>query len=160
MLLMASVTASMPAIAQTEVPIDTIAYVNQSGNTRIAYFNVPDYDTTRSAYGGKLRLYDVHIAKMFELTDYECRDNRDRTWSRINWRYEAGSGEINMGNFEISCQLASQIRGAYGLGRPEATNVIYYRARATVDVPVLNITGGKVATWMNYTRNFRPKFGE
>jgi hypothetical protein len=29
---------------------------------------VPDADTTASAYGGDLRLYDVHIAKMVEVT--------------------------------------------------------------------------------------------
>lgn len=34
---------------------------------------VPDQDTTVSAYGGELRRYDVHIAKMFEVTHFLCQ---------------------------------------------------------------------------------------
>ncbi|XGV94253.1 MAG: hypothetical protein ACAF41_00010 (plasmid) [Leptolyngbya sp. BL-A-14] len=34
---------------------------------------VPDNNTTRSAYGGRLRVYDVHIAKMFEVTYNLCQ---------------------------------------------------------------------------------------
>ena len=158
-LLVAGVAASLPAIAQTEVPITNITFIGMYDGVRIAQLIVPDRDTTRSAYGGRLRRYDVHIAKMFELTHYECQD-RDRNWSRVMWHYKAGGGDIDMGNFEISCSMAAGARNAYGLGKPEATPVTYYRARATVNVPILNITGGKVATWMNFTKNFRPEFGD
>ena len=34
--------------------------------------SVPDTDTTVSAYGGRLRLYDVHIAKLVEVTHNSC----------------------------------------------------------------------------------------
>lgn len=159
-LLVAGVAASSPpAIAQTEFPITNILFMGASSGISSAQFVVPDRDTTRSAYGGKLRRYDVHVAKMFELTDYECR-SRDRTWSRIIWRYKAGGGNIDMGAFDISCSMAAEIRNAYGLGKPEATPVTYYRARTTINVPILNITGGKVGTWINFTKNFRPEFGD
>lgn len=157
---MASIAGNAPAIAQTEFPITRIVYLGQDGNALSADFVVPDTDTTRSAYGGRLRRYDVHVAKMFELTNYECENARDRTWSRILWRYEAGGGDINMGMFDISCNRAAGAGHAYGFGKPEATRVTYYRATATVYAPILNITGNKISAWLNFTNNFRPEFGD
>ncbi|NEQ44726.1 MAG: hypothetical protein F6K00_14655 [Leptolyngbya sp. SIOISBB] len=36
---------------------------------------VPDQDTTRSAYGGILRRYDVHVAKMLEVSHHYCQQD-------------------------------------------------------------------------------------
>jgi hypothetical protein len=36
----------------------------------------PNRDTTQPAYGGKLRLYDVHLAKMFETSHFLCQQSR------------------------------------------------------------------------------------
>ncbi len=143
--------------AQTEVPISYIAFTSYSGNTRIARFVVPNSDTTVSAYGGQLRLYDVHVAKMFELTDYECQTT-DRNWSNIAWRYQAGGGDIEMGTFFITCDLAREMAISYGLGEPELTNVTYYRANTTISVPILNIVGDNVERWLTFTSTFRPEF--
>lgn len=159
-LLVTGMVASAPAIAQTEFPITSIVYIGQDGNAQTANFTVPDTDTTRSAYGGRLRRYDVHVAKMFELTNFECENTPDRTWSRILWSYKAGGGQIDMGMFDISCDRAAGAGHAYGFGKPEATKVYYYRVPATVYVPILNITDWKVSAWMNYTKNFRPEFGD
>ncbi len=121
---------------------------------------VPDTNTTASAYGGQLRVYDVHIAKMFEVTHNLCQTGR--VGGEIGWSYFAGNGSINMGNFRISCDLAANIATAYGLGTPEQT-VIYWSGGEgfpgrvqTFDVPIFNITGGKVNRWMNFAQNFRP----
>ncbi|NTW21494.1 MAG: hypothetical protein HGA42_18790 [Nostocales cyanobacterium W4_Combined_metabat2_030] len=123
-------------------------------------FVVPNSDTTQSAYGGNLRLYDVHLAKMFEITYFEC-NQPDRGMppnQRIFWRYEAGNGGINMGTFDISCRLANQIAREYGLGKTETTKITYYRARATQEIPILNITGDKIPSWIKFLQSFHPEF--
>ena len=143
--------------AQTLVPISWIAFnAGFDNNMMMAQFVVPDYKTTVPA-GGGLRLYDAHMAKMFELTHYECLDQQaDRDWNGIRWQYYAGNQDIDMGAFNISCNLARDIATAYGLGRSEVTPVTYYRADTTINVPKLNIVGGKVPTWLRFTQNFKP----
>lgn len=122
----------------------------------IAEMIVPDRKTTRPA-GGGLRRYDAHIAKMFELTSYECRDQRAyRNWNGIRWHYYAGNRDFDMGEFFISCKLARDIAKAYGLSSSEVTQVTYYRAEDSIDVPKLNIVGSKVPTWLKFTQNFKP----
>lgn len=122
----------------------------------MAQFVVPDRSTTTPA-GGGLRRYDAHMAKMFELTHYECLDQQaDRSWNGISWQYYAGNRDFDMGRFNISCNLARDIATAYGLGYSEATPVTYYRADTTINVPKLNIVGGKVPTWLRFTQNFKP----
>jgi len=119
---------------------------------------VPDRDTTRSAYGGKLRLYDVHIAKMFEVTYYDC-NNRG---SSRTWLYYAGNGQINMGEFFISCDLANRIVNRYGLGQPESTVIEYSQEEAGPPIPrnrsiqILDITGSKVDSWIDFVQGFKP----
>lgn len=120
---------------------------------------VPNTNTTKSAYGGRLRVYDVHIAKMFEVTHQMCATNRLSPGT--TWSYFAGNGSINMGEFRISCDLASNIAIAYGLGQPERTAIYYSWEEAggetrSENIPILSITGGKIDRWMNFTRNFKP----
>jgi hypothetical protein len=138
---------------RTEVPKTQVVFVEQDGEVRGADFAVPDGDITRSAFGGRLRRYDMHIAKMMEITDYECRQP-DRMWSRIVWQYHAGNAM--MGKVNISCDLARDTAVAYGFIRPETIPVTYYNSFAVVTVPVLNITGAKVEKWMSFTEGFRP----
>ena len=148
-------------IAQTALPIKSIVFLHANNGINVADFTVPDRDTTASAYGGQLRRYDVHIAKMFELTDFECRNRpSESNWNRIIWRYHANNGNTNMGAFDISCSQARDVTVAYGLGQPERTEVFYYRARATINVPILNITGSKVSAWLGFVQKFRPEFGD
>ena len=143
--------------AQTSFPISWITFIGGYGsNMVIAEFTVPDYKTTVPA-GGGLRRYDAHMAKMFELTHYECLDSQaDRNWNGISWQYYAGNRDIDMGTFNISCNLARDIATAYGLRSSEVTPVTYYRADTTINVPKLNIVGGKVPSWLRFTQNFKP----
>ena len=120
---------------------------------------IPNQNTTQSAYGGRLRLYDVHIAKMFEVTHFLCKQYPGM--SEQMWSYRAGGGSLNMGRFTISCNLASNIASAYGLGNPERTAIQRSmeeggRRMEVYQVPILNITGGKVSRWLNFTQGFRP----
>jgi serine/threonine-protein kinase len=76
-------TEVKPRLAQTEVPL-TIQAGGTEGTDGFALLSitVPNRDTTRSAYGGQLRFYDVHVAKMFEVTDFLCqRFGSDRSLS-------------------------------------------------------------------------------
>ena len=118
------------------------------GDEGYFFLMAQEEDTTLSAYGGRLRLYDVHIAKLFESTSYYCKNTSSSNIYR--WKYTA-AGQ-SMGEFHISCQLASDIVAAYGLGKPEETKSM---ARP-VYIPTLNITGGKIDKWMKFTQNFKP----
>jgi hypothetical protein len=118
------------------------------------FLRTPVADTTESFSGGTLRVYDVHIAKMVEITHYQCnntRSRRDRTWF-----YHAN--DINMGQFRISCDLAKDLAIAYGMDKAEPTAIFMAEIEepSTKLIPTLNITGGKVKTWMKFTQNFKP----
>lgn len=144
---------AVPAQASTALPM-TISTTEGTFSLM-----APDTNTTRPAYGGKLRVYDVHIAKMVEITHLMC--STGRLSPGTTWSYSAGNGSINMGNFKISCQLANDLAGAYGLGKPEQTPIYFSAEEAgggndTLSVPILSITGGKIDRWMNFTRNFKP----
>ncbi len=91
---------------------------------------------------------------MFEITHYEClQDNKPDV---IIWRYYTAGGQGKYGFFEITCQRAAQIVSTYGLGQTEPTEIIYYRARPTIDIPILDITGSKVEQWHNFVKTMRP----
>lgn len=119
---------------------------------------VPDHDTTVSAYGGKLRLYDVHLAKMFEVSHFLCQRHRVPGYE---WLYAAGNGRLSMGQFQISCQQAQQIATRYGLGAPERTPIERDTEGGPPEfdhyqIPILDITGTKVNPWLEFVQNFRP----
>jgi hypothetical protein len=130
--------------------------------------NVPDADTTASAYGGRLRLYDVHVAKMVEVTNYYCSRSPKASDSRPEsyyWSYSADRGRANMGSFKITCELAQSLATTYGLGKPESTTVRFevsseVMGSRTQRFPILNITGKKIDKWMNFTSNFKPWQGK
>ncbi|MBW4472283.1 MAG: hypothetical protein KME45_18045 [Stenomitos rutilans HA7619-LM2] len=133
---------------------------------------MPDQDTTISAYGGELRRYDIHVAKMFEVTHYLCQQNiARRTLKGFTWHYEAANGNVDMGRFIIACKLAREIVTAYGFSQTEQTAIrppLDENGRFTREsdrpimrlgkeaIPVLNITGSRIPTWINYVQKFRP----
>ncbi|HEY9811308.1 MAG TPA: hypothetical protein V6D13_18440 [Halomicronema sp.] len=140
--------------------------INAGGSERDGFvflsLTVPDKDTTKSAYGGQLRLYDVHIAKMFEVTHFLCRQfDSNSSFKGHEWLYRADNGKINMGRFQITCQLAADIANAYGLGKPERTSIGLDTEGGppqsrTGLIPTLDITGNKINQWLNFTERFQP----
>lgn len=143
-----------PNVSQnTAVPM-TITFVEE-----MAGITVPDRDTTRSAYGGELRLYDVHIAKMFEVTKHFC----DRGFrGGLQWNYRAGGGNINMGFFQVTCAEANSIANRFGLGESETTPIQFlgeegYRREETREIPILNIVGSKIPLWLDFVETFSPR---
>ena len=96
---------------------------------------------------------------MFETSQFLCQQSRGI--SGYEWVYLAGNGSIRMGNFRISCSLASETASTYGLGKPERTSI----ARDTeggppesdvYSIPTLTIAGSKVQQWINFVQNFKP----
>ncbi|MBW4489576.1 MAG: hypothetical protein KME12_17475 [Trichocoleus desertorum ATA4-8-CV12] len=149
----ASTTAS-----STVVPISSVRFLPaiQGGQAR-GIFIVPDRNTTRSAYGGDLRLYDVHLAKMFEVANLYCATS---DWQSVEWNYFAGNGDINMGRFVMGCNLVRDVVSAYGQGRKEQTLISFgygnNSAKETHNLPVLNITGDKIPKFINFAKRFQP----
>ena len=135
--------------------------------------DVPDADTTVSAYGGRLRLYDVHIAKMIEYTHYLCTCPRragsspQENCSSIKsyeWSYSADRRRTDMGDFTITCELAQSLVDTYGLGKPELTTINHEAmsiertltmGTTTIMIPILDIRGKEIGEWMNFTSNFK-----
>lgn len=158
-LLLVTALSATTAIALPSAQASTELPMSISMGEGMFNITVPDSNTTRSAYGGRLRVYDVHIAKMFEVTYQMCQSGQ--LGGSTLWTYAAGNGTIPMGNFTISCKLASDIAIAYGLGRPEYTVIErftegYGSETETRNVSILDITGGKVDRWMSFTRRFQP----
>jgi serine/threonine-protein kinase len=144
----------------TQVPL-SIRYggTEARGGFVLMQLTAPNRDTTQPAYGGKLRLYDVHLAKMFETSHFLCQ--QFRRVSGYEWVYSAGNGSIRMGNFRIPCSLASEIASTYGLGKPERTSIAKDTEGGPPEsdvysIPILDITGSKVQRWMNFVQNFKP----
>ncbi|MGB3534320.1 MAG: hypothetical protein WBA13_12490 [Microcoleaceae cyanobacterium] len=126
---------------------------------------VPNSDITQSAYGGELSLYDVHIAKMIEVTYDTCQQmkrERGMDAGSRTWFYQTENGSINIENLNISCSFAEQIVETYGLGKPEPTvvkNFVEFQGVNTETrlIPILDITGSKVPQWINFASGFKPR---
>lgn len=147
--------SSTQALASNTALPMTIVFDEGAGD-----ITVPDQDTSLSAYGGRLRRYDVHIAKMFEVTDFLCQQRL--VGGSIDWSYQAGGGNIDMGKFTISCRLASDVATAYGLGHPELTTIRFSQGEGesttrSYDIPIFDITSNKVPKWMNFVQGFKPR---
>lgn len=190
--------------AESSFPITELYWPNWEAEQpwQPMLFAVPDKDTTISADGGELRRYDVHIAKMFEVTHYLCQNKHKpnllnwlnekdvsvfkklkrldaslkgkRTDEGFSWNYEAANGNVFMGRFSISCDLAQTVVSAYGLGKAELTSINrWYWIRDTNQrwiadkfdkekyvIPRLNLIGNKVQKWMNFVQKFQPFFSD
>ncbi|MEG3843190.1 hypothetical protein [Microcoleus sp. herbarium14] len=153
------------ALARTELSITEIRWFNFSpeDSWQPIQFTVPDRNTAKSAGSRKLRLYDVHIAKMFEISHFLC--DRDRTAEGYDWSYEAENGNIEMGRFKISCNLARETAAAYGLSKPEITvirrnfNLKNGRPSVAVEkysIPTLNIAKNRVVQWKFFVQKIPP----
>lgn len=147
-----------PTLAGTAVPINRIDFAGAGGNFNQRYgtFVVPDSDTTVSAYGGKLTLYDVHIAKMIEVTQYRWCSPR-KGYKGVYFNYEADNGKVFMGQIYISCQLAARAFSEFGAGRAEQT-AIYDRGNGPerIRIPVLDLTGSKIGKFQTLVNSLKP----
>lgn len=144
--------------AETAVPITRISFAGAGGNfsQRYGTFVVPDKDTSVSAYGGALTRYDVHVAKMIEITHFQWCEQRPN-YQGVFYNYDADNGKVFMGKLYISCAVAKNAVNTFGVGRPEST-VIYDRDNAsTVSIPVLDLNGKKIPEFKQLVQSIRPQ---
>ncbi len=157
--LVATLAAITPAFAGTAVPINRIDFAGAGGDFKHRYgtFEVPDPDTSVSAYGGKLTRYDVHIAKMIEVAQYQWCLPREG-YEGVYFNYEADNGKVFMGKFYISCAMADRAFSEFGAGREEST-AIYHRGKGpeTVAIPVLDLNGPKIAKFQKLVDSLKPE---
>jgi hypothetical protein len=145
-------------IAGTSVPITRISFAGAGGDFSHRYgtFTVPDKDTSRSAYGGTLRRYDVHISKMIEIAHFQWCQTRT-PYQGVYYSYESGNGKVFMGQIYISCATAKNAINTFGVGRPEPT-IIFDRDRPnTINIPVLDLNGSKIAKFKRFVQSIQPQ---
>jgi hypothetical protein len=148
------------AWADTAVPINRIDFAGEGGDVSHRYgtFEVPDRDTSVPAYeNSRLRRYDVHIAKMIEVTHYYWCQQREN-YDGVSYSYSADNGNIFMGQIYISCPTAAQAYAVFGAGRAEAT-AIYHRGNGpeSVDIPVLDLNGEKITKFQALVDSIKPQ---
>lgn len=123
---------------------------------------VPNEDLSQSADGGELNFFDVHVAKMFEITHDDCqqmlRESGQDAGGRT-WFYIAENGNFEIGNVDIRCSLAAEVVETHGLGKAEpivVKNFVEFQGvhSETRYIPVLDITGSKVSQWKAFVENF------
>ena len=124
---------------------------------------IPDRDTTNiTQSGSRLRNYDRHVARLFEITYGQCQQNSALTG--MNWIYDAANGNVNMGQFRIRCQTAREVVSGYGVSQVGMKQRAIYESfsggvkEAIEDILPLNIVGRKSDRWLNYVQTIRPIF--
>nr|WP_290228182.1 hypothetical protein [Trichocoleus desertorum] len=163
---LASLTASPPpAIARDQVPINSIIIsgVDSSG-TAFANLSVPNRSNDRAFFDSELSLYDLHIAKMYEVTAALCQRRLTFPFNQsiqvFQWSYSANS--IPIGQLQISCREAEDVANTYGRGFLSESTVIRRPLSAdsspsaeTFQIPTLNLTGYQAPLWKSFTRRLR-----
>jgi hypothetical protein len=157
-----------PAYARPAFPISEISFSERTdlgdGDVYLnAKLTVPDQNTTRSVVGN-LRRYDLHIAKMFEVTDYQCRNWQNSPIpyegeKGIAWVYSAGGGDKWIGIFTIDCDKARNVMNSFAPGKLENTKISYYKAKHSKNVPSLALTTSQkeIARWVEFVKSVPPQ---
>lgn len=163
---LASLSISVPsAIAREPIAINSIVISGVDGNgTAFASFSVPDRNNDRAFFNSELSLYDVHIAKMYEVTNALC-DRRltfpfNQPLQVFQWSYSANS--IPIGQLQISCREAEDVMNTYGRAFLSESTVIRRPlspdtppTSEILQIPTLNLTGYQVPLWQRFTRRLR-----
>ncbi|MGL5065325.1 MAG: hypothetical protein ACRC62_35590, partial [Microcoleus sp.] len=153
------------ALGRVQVSISEIRWLNypSQDNWQSIELLVPERNNIPVAKGVKLYLYHLHLAKMFEISHFLCQ--RDRTAAGYNWSYQVANGNIEIGRYKISCNLARETAKTYGLGKPQITvirrNFDRSKGRPAVvfekySIPTLNVTKKRFLQWSNFADKFMP----
>jgi serine/threonine-protein kinase len=166
LVVLASLTTNISsAIARESIAINSIVIsgVDSSG-TVFASFSVPDRSNDRAFFNSELSLYDLHIAKMYEVTDALCDRRLTFPFSQniqtFQWSYSANSFPI--GQLQISCREAEDVINTYGraflsestpIRRPLSPDAP--PSSEILQIPTLNLAGYQVPLWKSFTRRLR-----
>jgi serine/threonine-protein kinase len=151
----ATVTALAPVHA-APLPLDASYFADGDdlGVVKDIYMNIPVDNTTQSVAGGAVRYYDVAIAQAVTITHRLC-PSRDEQGATL-YLTAGKQGQINMGKFYISCNLAHDLVSAYGLNEDVVRPIRGY-AGAIEYIPSLNLdTDAKARRFVSFSSNFKP----
>jgi hypothetical protein len=156
----------MPAIAQatstTSIPINTIRLEDTlDASVKQGYFEVPDRNTTVSAFGGRMRRYDVHMARLIALShQFFCAQPYSGGIEKVMEReYRANNGRTNMGNFALPCSQVEQTVKTYGLGKAVPMKVqLPSGSTKVVNVRPLDIQGdSETDSFLKFVQTIKPR---
>ncbi len=152
----ATVTAFAPVHA-APLPLD-ITFLSERDDIGVykeLNINIPANNTTQPAYGGVVRYYDVAIAQSVAITYQSCTNRSEKGADLL--LTGGNRGQIKMGKFYISCELAYDMVSAYGLSDEVARPVKSWGGRYWKDMPSLNLnTDAKARRFVSFSSNFKP----
>ncbi|MBD1920705.1 hypothetical protein H6F77_06360 [Microcoleus sp. FACHB-831] len=155
--------ADAKTYATGDIAVNAIRLDTYTGSTkpRRAYFEVPDSNTAVSAYGDRMTLSDVHIARMIALThNYHCTSIYTRGVENVMiWNYAADSGRLSKGQVRLRCSVVEWAVKTYGLGRKVPMAIKVSNSPADVlTIPVLDIQGEReTKSFIKFVRSLKPK---
>lgn len=138
------------------VPDAKISFAGAGGifSSRTATFTVPN-DTVITPVENELRLYEVHLAKMIEVTENFCQDRDDDYL--IYWNYEAEGGKIFMGEYALSCQFARQTLENFGTSGTENLTIYHRGNPVTEEISVLKINSDNAQEFIELVQSIEPQ---
>ncbi len=137
----------------------SVSFANAGGDftTRQASFQVPEKQTTTVVQDG-LRLYDLHIAKMIELTNYFCNEGEARKGDYIvYWNYEAEGGKVFMGKYSMTCQFAKDTIAKFGTVAKETMAIDFAGNPQTAKVSALNLNNKNSKDFTKLVQTLKPE---
>ena len=149
--------ASTIFTAANAIPVAN-AYINFAGaggdfSSRTATFRVPDKSTTTPVKDG-LRLYEVHLAKMIEVTNDFCKDQKGDYV--VYWNYEAEDGKVFMGKYSLTCQFAEDTIKKFGTSGQENVTVNHRDNPTTVKISPLNLNSQNAQEFAKLVQSIKP----
>ena len=146
-----------------KLPITELRLWEPVSGWAMGRLTIPDRDTTNiTQSNSKLRNYDRHVARLFEITYGQCQQNT--ALIGMNWVYDAANGNVNMGQFRVRCQTAREVVLGYGLSQFGVKQPAIYESfnggvkEAIEEILPLNIVGRKSDRWLSYVQTIRPVF--
>ena len=148
-LLVATTTQALP------VPNTHISIAGAGGDFtgRYATLSTTDKTTTKTVKYG-LRTYDLHIAKMIEVSGNYCQDRPADYLMR--WNYLAAGGTVFMGEYTIPCTLSKNTLKKFGTKGTETLPIDYAGNEQASKIPVLNFTQGNAADFAKFAQTLKP----
>ncbi len=140
------------------LPVEN-AYINIAGaggdfNGRTATFTASEKTTTTPVKDG-LRLYEVHLAKMLEVSELFCRDREPNY--KFTWNYQAEEGKVYMGEYSWTCQFARDTLKKFGSSGKETITIHYVDNPKQETISALNITGKNAQNFINLVKTLKPQ---
>jgi len=150
------------ATSTTSIPINTIRLEDTlDASVKLGYFEVPDRNTTVSAFDGRMRRYDVHMARLIALShQFFCAQPYSGGIEKVmEWEYRANNGRTNMGNFALPCSQVEQTVKTYGLGKAVPMKIqLASGSTRVVNVRPLDIQGdSETYRFLKFVQTIKPR---